>query len=70
MRIVRNTTSHGTHTVLGRWDDELNKRGITTASWRHRTLSTHDVGQMIKFNEFDAWKLHLDVLDFVRTSLP
>jgi hypothetical protein len=69
-RIVRNVTSHGIHTVLQRWDDELTKKCVTTVTWRHRTLTSGDVGRVITFNEYDAWTLHKDVLDCVRNRLP
>ena len=70
-RVVRNVVSHGVHSVLEEWprewrDPKKPKLRRTSVTWRHRTLNETDVGKDIDFDLYDAWKLHLDMLDFVQ----
>ena len=74
-RVLRNVVSHGTHSTLNEWPREwrdpkkpANKR--TSVTWRHRTISETDVGKDVEFDLYDAWRLHLDMLDFVQKRLP
>jgi hypothetical protein len=74
-RVVRNVVSHGEHSVLRKWPPEwcdpkkpANKKSAVT--WRHRTIREADVGKVIDFDVYDAWKLYLDMIDFVSNRLP
>jgi hypothetical protein len=80
-RVVRNTVSHGTHTVLNQWPDEWQapKPGKkpkkshvrkTSVVWRHRTINETEVGKEIEFTLYDAWRLYLDMREFIEKRLP
>jgi hypothetical protein len=69
-RTIRNVISHRDHSVLDRWSDDLTKAGITSVSWRHRTLTTADVGKDVPVTLYDCWQLYLDIRDFVDNRLP
>lgn len=75
-KVMRNVVSHGDHAVLRKWpvewrDTPKNRsKGTVRASvsWRHRTIAETDVTTHVIFTMYDAWKLHLDMLDFVKSS--
>ncbi len=69
-RTVRNVVSHRDHAELGKWDDELTDKGVTTITWRHRTVTTADVGKALELTGYEAWQLYLDMVDFVQKRLP
>ena len=74
-KVVRNTVSHGDHAVLRKWPVEWNdpKKPLKrrpSVTWRHRTITETDIGQPVPVTLYDAWRLHLDMLDFVKSRLP
>jgi hypothetical protein len=68
-RTIRNVISHREHSVLDRWPEDLTKTGVSTMSWRHRTLTTAEVGKDVEITLYDCWQMYLDIRDFVQGRL-
>jgi len=68
-RIIRNVVSHKQGGILREWPDDLRKKGITSASWRNRTLEITMVGLEISFSHQEALQLFADQFDFAQNQL-
>jgi len=68
-RIIRNTASHKQGGKLREWPSDLRKKGITSVSWRNRTLEITIVGQEIEFTHQEALQLLADQFSFAQHQL-
>lgn len=68
-RIIRNVVSHKQGGKLREWPSDLIKRGITSVSWRNRTLNIDMKGDEISFTHEEALKLFCDQFNFVQNQL-
>lgn len=68
-RIMRNIVSHKEGGTLRAWPSDLMKQGITSVTWRTKTLDTSMLGTPISFYPPDALELLKDQIDFVASNL-
>lgn len=68
-RTLRNLVSHGGGGWLEQWPDELNRKGVTEVTWRHRTISRAMLGTAITFSRVEVVDLLQDHLAFVEQEL-
>lgn len=68
-RIIRNVVSHKQGGILRDWPADLQKRGITSVSWRERILENSMVGREIPFSHQEALQLFADQLGFAQHQL-
>jgi hypothetical protein len=62
-RIIRNTLSHKTGSLLHRWPSDA----PASVTWRGHTISKTDVGKDIVFDADEAFYLYDDMVGFART---
>jgi hypothetical protein len=67
-KILRNTVSHKQGELI-RWPIEMTKKGISSVSWRHRTLDKTMEGTILQFYDAEVLALLIDEIDFVENSL-
>lgn len=67
-RILRNTVSHKRGELIN-WPPELEKKGISSVTWRHRTLDSNMVGKPLQMYDAEILALITDEISFVETSL-
>jgi len=68
-RIIRNAVSHKQGGILREWPKDLQKKGISSVSWRNRTLQTSNIGQEIQFTHQEALQLIADQFGFAQNQL-
>ena len=68
-RIIRNVVSHKQGGNLHDWPNDLRNRGITSVSWRNRTLEISMLGQKIPFSHQEALQLFADQFGFSQQQL-
>lgn len=67
-RILRNTVSHKQGEIIV-WPPELTKKGISSVTWRHRTLDKAMEGSPLQFYDAEVLLLMADEIEFVEKSL-
>lgn len=68
-RIIRNVVSHKQGGILREWPKDLQKKGISSASWRSRIIEETNVGQEIQFTHQEALQLMTDQIIFAQNQL-
>lgn len=67
-RILRNTVSHKRGEIIN-WPEELKKKGISSVTWRHRTLDTGMEDKPLQMFDAEILALITDEIAFVEASL-
>lgn len=67
-RILRNTVSHKQGELIS-WPADLVKKGVSSVSWRHRTLDRTMEGGPLQFYDAEILVLVNDEIEFVETKL-
>lgn len=67
-RILRNTVSHKRGELII-WPPELEKKGISSVTWRHRTLDSSMAGKPLQMYDAEILALITDEISFVDNSL-
>lgn len=67
-RILRNTVSHKRGELI-HWPDELKKKGISSVTWRHRTLDIDMINKPLQMLDAEILALITDEIAFVEASL-
>jgi hypothetical protein len=69
-KILRNTVSHKQGELV-RWPDALTKKGVSSVTWRHRTLDqTMQTNSLkLQFHDAEILALMADEIDFVENIL-
>jgi len=68
-RIIRNVVSHKTGGILQQWPGDLTKAGVTSVTWRHKTIDIGMVGKEVTATHYDVLKLYSDQLVFAEKEL-
>jgi hypothetical protein len=68
-RILRNVISHKEGGTLREWPQDLLKKGITSVTWRKRTLDTTMIGHRVVFYPPEALELINDQVEFATAKL-
>ena len=67
-RVLRNTVSHKRGELIN-WPSEFEKKGITSVTWRHRTLDSGMAGKSLQMFDAEILALITDEISFVENSL-
>jgi hypothetical protein len=68
-RVLRNVMSHKEGGTLREWPKDLLGKGITSVTWRGKTLDTTMLGQRLVFYPPEGLELIKDQIDFVTAKL-
>ena len=68
-RVLRNVISHKEGGTLRKWPRDLLDSGITSVTWRAKTIDTAMLGQRLVFYPSDGLQLVKDQIDFVSAKL-
>jgi hypothetical protein len=68
-RVLRNVLSHKEGGTLRAWPKDLLTKGITSVTWRERTLDTAMLGHRLVFYPPEGLELVNDQIDFVTNKL-
>jgi hypothetical protein len=68
-RVLRNVMSHKEGGTVREWPKDLLAKGITSVTWRGRTIDTTMLGQRLVFYPPEGLELVKDQIDFVTAKL-
>lgn len=68
-RILRNVISHKESGTLREWPKDLTVKGVTSVTWRGRTIDTTVLGHRLVFYPPDGLELVNDQIEFVTARL-